>query len=66
MAPVVGVQTIANRKICRALHWDIQSGVDAQASFVHGFGSVRSFEVFANFFEEVRSQVVARILYVQT
>ena len=62
--PFIAVQTIAERLVGDALHLDVQRGVHAQSAFVHGFGAVGGFKILANFFEEVRREIVARILNV--
>jgi len=66
MAPLIAVQPVAQRLVGHALQVDVQRGVDAQAALVHGLGSVLFFQILANLFEEVRGQVVTRILDVQT
>ena len=65
VAAIVGVQSVANGLIGGLLHLDVQRGVDAQAAFVDGFGAVGGFEILANVLEEIRRQIVARILDVQ-
>ena len=61
----VGVQALANRSIRGALHGCVQHGIDAQAALVHRLGSVSALQVLANLLEEVRRQVIARVLQVQ-
>ena len=65
VAAIVGVQAIANGLIGGFLHLDIQRGVNAQAAFVNRFGAVGGFEILANVFEEVRREIVARVLDMQ-
>ena len=62
MTPVVGVQAVAHRAVGSALRNDVQRGVDAQPALVHRFGAVSALEVFANFLNEVRREIVARRL----
>src|SRR6266704_3429850 len=66
VAPLVGVQTIAQRLVREALHVDVQRGVDAQSALVDGFRAVRGFKILANVLEEIWREVVMRILNVQT
>ncbi len=64
--PFVAVQAVAQGLVGDALQADVQRGVDAQPALVNGFGAVGGLEIFANVFEKVRREVVARILNVQT
>ena len=41
VAPLVCVQSVANCLIRRALHGDVQRGVDPEPAFMHSFASVR-------------------------
>ena len=59
------MQAVTNGLIGGLLHLDVERGVDAQAAFVDSFGAVGGFEIFADVFEEIRRQVVARILHVE-
>ena len=65
VAAIVDVQAVANGLIGGALHLDVKSGVDTQAAFVDGFCAVGGFEILANFFEEIRREVIAGILNMQ-
>jgi len=64
-----GVRSCAARRrsdwLAMALHADVQRGVDAQPTLVHRLRAVRGFQILADILEEVRRQVVARILNVQ-
>ena len=66
VAAVVGVETVANGLVGRALHIHVERGVHAQTAFVDRFSAVSEFEVLANFLKEVRREIVARILEVKT
>src|SRR6266481_2463357 len=66
VASFVAVQTVAERLVGDALHVYVQGSVDAQPALVDRFGPVRGFKVLTNLLEEVRREVVARILNVQT
>src|ERR1700674_4763358 len=66
MAAFIAVQAVAERLVGDALRADVQRGVDAQAAFMNGFGAIGGFEILADVFEEIGSEVVARILNVQT
>ena len=59
------MQAVAHGLIGGALHGDVQRGVHAQAALVHRFGAVGDSKILANLFDEVRRQIVARILHVQ-
>src|ERR1700720_203837 len=65
VASVVTVQAVAQRLIGGLLHLAVQRGVNAQAALVTGFGPLGRFQILANLFEEIRRQVVARILQMQ-
>ncbi len=62
VAPVVGVQAVANGLVGGALHGDVERGVHAQAALMHRFRAVGAFQIFADFLHEVRRQRVSRRL----
>ena len=59
MATVVFVQPVAHRFVRRFLHADVQRGVNAQPLLVNRGRAVCVFEILANLFDEIRSQIVA-------
>ena len=60
VAAIVVMQAIKHGLIGGALHRDIQRRVNAQALLVHGGGAVGAFEILANFFDEIRREIVVR------
>ena len=60
MAAVVGVQAVAHGLVGGLLHSNIQRGVNAQPLLVDGGGAVGVFEILANLFDEIGSEIVAQ------
>src|SRR5580693_131187 len=60
------MQAVAYGLVGGFLHCGVKRSVNAQSLFVDGCGAVGVFEIFANVFDEVRSEVVASRKNVQT
>ena len=65
VAAIVNVEAVADGLVGGLLHLDVERGVDTETALMNGFGAVGGFQVFANLFKEVGSEIVARILQVQ-
>ena len=60
VAPVVFMQAVAHRLIGGSLHRDVQRRVHAQSLLVHRGGAVGALEVLADFFHEIRREIIPR------